>query len=106
MGLIPSPKPLLSKGQRGVSRVVWAKWLLSFGFWELTGDLRFVPWKTLSETAWDVERSRPGTRKALLAFLLGLAAHIRYRTELRPAIVWGWKHADAFDKWLEEHGGS
>lgn len=75
--------------QRWVSRVVWGRWALGFFFWEGTGDLRWTPWKTLSETIWDVEREYPGTRDAVFGLLLGLAIHLRYKVKLQDALEWG-----------------
>lgn len=102
----PSPKPLFDKAQRGVSRVVWGKWILSFLFWELTGDLRWCPWKTFSETVWDVEKTHPGTKKKVLAFALALADHMLYRTELRGSWDWAQTNVDDFEAWLQSRGGS
>jgi hypothetical protein len=76
-----------------------------FAVREGIGVVRWTPWKTFSETVWDVEKYHPGTKRQLLAFTLGLAVHIRYRTELRPALQWAEKHVDEFDVWLEQHGG-
>jgi hypothetical protein len=103
--LIPSPKPLFDAGLRWVSRIVWAKWLLSFLFWESTGDVRWMPWHTFSETIWDEERFHPGTRRYVTAFALALAAHIRYRTTLRSAWDWAVLNVDEFDRWMDGRGG-
>lgn len=75
--------------QRIVSYVVWALWVVTFLFWELTGLLPFTPWRTLSETAWDVDDQFPGVRDRLSAFLFGLAVHIRYRDTLESSYAWG-----------------
>ena len=84
--------------QRWVSRFIWAQWLIDFLFWELTGTLPYTPWRTLSETAWDVEKEYPGTKRYLEAFLLGLVVHIRYRTTLESSIQWGLALEARFDQ--------
>ena len=101
MGFVPSPKPLMDKCQRAVSRVVWGRWLLGFGFWEWTGLKRGVPWRTFSETVWDEERFRPGTKRYALAFCLALGAHIYYRTTMKSAWVWAVGHVDEFLLWID-----
>lgn len=95
-----STKPPFDFFQRWFSRLVWAKWLLGFLFWELSGDLPYTPWRTLSETAWDVELEYPGTQKELQDFLLGLAVHIRYRTTLESSIEWAKENAADFDRFV------
>lgn len=95
-----STKPPFDFLQRWISRVVWAKWLLGFLFWELSGDLPYTPWRTLSETAWDVEQEYPGTKEELEDFLLGLAVHIRYRTTLESSIEWAKVNAADFDAFV------
>lgn len=96
----PIPRILLSTKRpfdeirRWISRAVWARWLVGFLFWELSGDLGWTPWATLSETAWDVEQEYPGARHALFAFLVGLAVHIRYKIKLEDAVRWGWAQPD------------
>jgi hypothetical protein len=91
----------MDKLQRGVSRVVWVRWLLSFGFWEGTGLVRWTPWRTFSETVWDEEKIRPGTKRVILTFALALAAHIYFRTTLKSAYVWSESHVDEFLLWIE-----
>lgn len=98
-----STKPPFDFFQRWFSRLVWAKWLLGFLFWELSGDLPYTPWRTLSETAWDVEQEYPGMKIELEDFLLGLAVHIRYRTTLESSIAWAKVNAVAFNEFV---GGS
>lgn len=104
-GLTPSPKPLLSKGQRGVSRVVWGQWLKSFIVRELLGNQRWCPWKTFSETVWDVEKHHPGTKRMVLAFALALADHMLFRTELRASWEWALTRVDDFEDWIRSDGG-
>jgi hypothetical protein len=105
-GLIPSPKPLFDGSVRFFSRLVWGRWLLGFGLWESTGDVRWMPWHTFSETVWDEERAHPGTKRYIMAFALALAAHIRYRTTMKSAWDWALTRVDDFDRWLEENGGT
>lgn len=102
----PSPKPLLDKAQRALSRIVWGRWLLGFLFWESTGDLRWCPWKTFSETVWDVEKHYPGTKREVVAFALALADHMEFRTELRGSWEWALANVDEFEAWLQSKGGS
>lgn len=101
MRLVRSTKPAFDFVQRWVSRWVWAWWLCDFLFWELTGDIRFTPWRTLSETAWDVEKDMPGTKRYLEAFLLGLVVHIRYRKTLKSSIEWAFEAEAAFDRFVK-----
>jgi len=98
-----STLPPFDKAQRWVSRIVWARWLLGFLFWELLGTRRFTPWRTLSETAWDIEKEYPGTQRELEAFLLGLVVHIRYRTTLTSAVQWGVLLQSDFDAFVAAH---
>lgn len=86
--------------QRWISRVVWGRWLAGFLTWELTGTLRWTPWRTLSETAWDVEEQHPGTVRLLQGFLLGLTIHIRYRTTLKSSVAFGLALQGDFDAWV------
>lgn len=99
-----STLPPLDAAQRWISRLVWGRWLAGFLFWELTGTRRWTPWRTLSETAWDLEAERPGTRRQLQGFLLGLAIHIRYRTTLKSSVALGQTLQDDFDVWVEQRG--
>jgi len=87
--------------QRWTSYLVWGAWLAAFLFWELTGTLRFTPWRTLSETAWDVEARHPETRGLLQGFLLGLVVHIRYRTTLESSFRLGMALQANFDESLK-----
>ena len=86
--------------QRWASRFIWGAWLANFLFWELTGTLRWTPWRTLSETAWDTEEKIPGTRRYLEAFLVGLAIHIRYRTTLNSSVRWARENEKNFDAFV------
>lgn len=95
-----STKRPLDVVRRWLSRFVWARWLLGFLFWELLGDLSWTPWKTLSETAWDVEQEYPGAQRELEAFLLGLVVHIRYRYTLESSVEWGRALETQFDAFV------
>lgn len=105
------PRLLLSKlprfhgTQRFISRVVWGSWLTDFLVRELTGTLRWTPWRTLSETAWDVEEQHPGTVRLLQGFLLGLTIHIRYRTTLKSSVTFGLDLQADFDAWVKRKEG-
>lgn len=101
MRLKRSTLPGFDTVQRIFSYAVWSKWLVGFLFWELTGLLRWTPWKTLSETAWDVEADHPGTKRYLEAFLLGLTIHIRYRTTLESAVAYAHERLQELDE-IEE----
>jgi hypothetical protein len=68
---------------------MWSLVLLVFLLVELTGLLPFTPWRTLSETGWDVEKKHPGVRRKLCGFLFGLAVHIMYRDTLKSSYEWG-----------------
>jgi hypothetical protein len=103
--LVLSTKRPFSAIQRWCSYFVWANVLIIFLIWEISGDWRYTPWKTLSETAWDVEKHYPGTVKLLEAFLLGLTVHIRYRTTLESSFVWGKLLEPRFNKLVEATGG-
>jgi len=103
--LILSKLPRFHRTQRAISRVVWGRWLADFLFWEFFGTLRWTPWRTLSETAWDIEEQRPGAVRLLQGFLLGLTIHIRYRTTLRSSVTFGLELASDFDAWVEEKEG-
>ena len=87
--------------QRWASRVIWGLWVANFLFWELTGTLKWTPWRTLSETAWDTDSTEPGVQEALECFLLGLVVHIRYRTTLKSSIQWAAAHEAQFDKFVD-----
>lgn len=100
-----STKRAFDRLQRWVSRIVWARWLVGFLFWELTGDLPFTPWRTLSETVWDVEREYPGSKRYLEAFLLGLVIHIRYRDTLESSVEWALELEPNFDRFVSENTG-
>lgn len=95
-----STKRAYDRFRRWVSRIVWARWLLGFLFWELSGDLSFMPWGTLSETAWDVEEEYPGSKQYLEDFLLGLAIHIRYRYTLESSIEFASEIRPEFDEFI------
>lgn len=95
-----STKPPFDFLQRWISRLVWSRWLLGFLVWELSGDLPYTPWRTLGETAWDVEQEYPGTQRELEDFLLGLAIHIRFRTTLESSIEWATAHRVEFDQFV------
>jgi hypothetical protein len=84
--------------QRVVSYLVWGLYFVGFLFWELTGLLPFTPWRTLSETAWDLEAKHPDIRRKLSGFLIGLAVHIRYRDDLTSSYAWGLDAIDMLDK--------
>ena len=96
--LVPSTKPLFDWIQRWVSRIVWGEWFAEFLVREGLGDLPLVPWRTLSETAWDLEREYHGTQADLEDFLIGLAVHIRYRTTLESSIQWAEQNKSRFDE--------
>jgi hypothetical protein len=98
-----SALPPLDCAQRWISRVVWARWLAGFLFWELLGTVRLTPWRTLSETAWDTEKKYPGAQRLLQGFLLGLTIHIRYRTTLKSSVAWGLALHDDFDAFVVDH---
>lgn len=98
-----STKRAFDSFQRYVSRAIWARWLLGFLFWELSGDLPYTPWRTLSETAWDVELEYPGSKSYLEDFLLGLAIHIRYRTTLESSIQFATKIRPELDLLVVEN---
>lgn len=100
-----STKKRFDLAQRWVSRIVWGRWLLGFLFWELTGDLPLTPWRTLSETAWDIEEQYPGTQKELEEFLLGLLVHIRYRDTLSSSLAWARELEPNFDRFVSENTG-
>lgn len=106
--LIPSALPPFKEAtQRWISRIVWGRWLAGFLFWELLGTVRFTPWRTLSETAWDAEEHYPGVQRLLQGFLLGLTVHIRYRTTLKSSFIFGMELQNDFDAWItrkEKHG--
>lgn len=101
MKLKLSTLPPFRGAQRLISRLVWGRWLAGFLFWELTGTRRYTPWRTLSETAWDVEEEYPDTVRLLQAFLLGLAIHIRYRTTLKSSVEFAWYRTADFERWVE-----
>ena len=94
--LVSSTKPKFNEFQRWISRAVWSRWLLGFLFWEVSGDQKYTPWRTLSETAWDVEEEYPGTQRELEAFLVGLAIHIHYRDTLQSSVSFAYAHLDEF----------
>lgn len=100
--LVSSLRPPLTFIRRWVSRVIWTKWLLGFLFWEGTGDWKYTPWATLSETGWDFEKEFPQYKNDLDAFLLGLAIHIRKRDTLESSVEWAYHHLDAFDEFLNQ----
>lgn len=101
----PSPKPLLNKTQRIVSYGLWGQWLFAFLWRETSGLLRYIPWRTFSESVWDFEKHRPGTKREILAFALALGAHIYFRTEMKAEYEWALSNVDDFTAWLEQHGG-
>ena len=101
MRLRLSTLPPFDAAQRWFSRIVWGRWLAGFLFWELTGTLRYTPWRTLSETGWDLEEHCPGVQRALQGFLLGLVVHIRYHTTLRSSVAFGMRLQDDFDAWVK-----
>lgn len=103
MKLRLSTLPPFDFAQRWVSRIVWGQWLAGFLVREGLGTLRWTPWRTLSETAWDVEREYPGAQRLLQGFLLGLVVHIRYRTTLESSVRWGLTLQDDFDSFVEAH---
>jgi hypothetical protein len=80
------------------SYIVWSFVLFTFLFFELTGLLFFTPWRTLSETGWDVEKKHPGVRRKLCGFLFGLAVHIRYRDTMKSSYEWGLALVDALER--------
>lgn len=100
MKLVRSGKRPFHALQRWFSYAVWAVVLGIFLFWELTGNSSWTPWKTLSETAWDIEKRKPGTVKLLQAFLLGLTVHIRYRDTLESSVKWGYLLENDFDDFV------
>ncbi len=99
-----SVRPPLDALRRWVSRCVWLAWLLAFGAIEAIGDLRFAPWRTLSETAWDLEARHPNGKRWLEAFILGLAVHIRYRTTLSSSVMWADSNLEDFDEYVRGTG--
>lgn len=105
MKLKLSTKPAFDALQRWVSYWVWANVVIIFLIWELSGDWRWTPWKTLSETIWDVEKHYPGTVATFEAFFLGLTVHLRYRDTLESSYLWGKaleKQFDAFVRRTQE----
>lgn len=103
--LARSAKRPFHGAQRFFSRLVWGRWIFGFLFWETTGLLRWTPWRTLSETVWDVERHHPGTRHRLEEFLLGLTIHIRYRTTLSSSVETAGTLLDRFDDLITVDSG-
>lgn len=103
MKLRLSNLPPLDFAQRWISRVVWGAWFIWFLVVEGLGTLRWTPWRTLSETGWDVENEYPGARRVLQGFLLGLVVHIRYRTTFKSSIAWGMALQNDFDKFVASH---
>jgi hypothetical protein len=56
---------------------------------ELTGDMPGTPWRTLSETTWDLEREHPMLAPAVAGALLGLSVHLRSRVRFFHAEAGG-----------------
>lgn len=88
--------------QRWISRLIWGRWGLGFLFWESTGDLPYIPWRTLSETVWDVEKEYPGTADDIFGLLLGLSVHLRWKVEIFDALDWGLSRTDLSQIFLQE----
>lgn len=105
MRLRLSTRPAFDWVQRWVSRVVWARWLVGFLFWEGLGDLPYTPWRTLSETAWDLEVEYPEAKQYLEDFLLGLAIHIRNRDTLESSVEFAAEIRPEFDQFLRRTQG-
>lgn len=99
--LVSSNKRHISSIRRWISRLVWSRWLGDFLFWEGTGDLKYTPWVTLSETAWDFEKEYPGTQAELEAFLVGLAIHIHYGYTLQSSVDFAYAHLDEFAEFVD-----
>lgn len=71
------------------SDLIWALWLLLFLALEIPAALGLVPWYTLSHTSWVNEHIYPWLRPILWGFLVGLATHICYGTQLWKAETGG-----------------
>lgn len=93
-----STLPPFDFAQRVCSYFVWGIVLLVvlplFFAFELTGLLPFTPWRTLSETGWDLEKHHPVIKRKLCGFLFGLAMHFWGRTTLRSSYSWGLAFVD------------
>lgn len=99
-----STKPAFDFIQRWFSRLIWGEWFAEFLVREGLGDLPYTPWRTLSETAWDLEKEYPGTQAELEDFLLGLVIHIRYRDTLESSIEFAKSVRGEFDDFVLDHG--
>lgn len=65
-----------------ISDVVWGTLLVLFLLLEVPAAFHSVPWFTLSQTSWLNEHLHPILKTVLFGFLIGLAVHIRFGTEL------------------------
>lgn len=96
-----STLPPFCFAQRVCSYFVWGLVLLVvlplFLFFELTGLLRFTPWRTLSETGWDLDKHHPEIKRRLCGFLFGLAVHFWGRDTLKSSYAWGLALVDELD---------
>ena len=61
------------------SLIVWGLWLLAFLIIELPAAFGWTPWRTLSETSWNVEQWWEPTRIILEVFLAVLLLHICFK---------------------------
>lgn len=68
---------------------MWASVGMVFLAVELTGDMPETPWRTLSETTWDLEKEHPVLAPAVAGAMLGLAVHLRSRTRFFRAEAGG-----------------
>ena len=70
------------------SYTIWGGiWLGFFLVAEILGDLRVVPWVTLSETVWHSDQTYPVVATLLFALLLGLVAHFFYHRGLGHSLI-------------------
>jgi len=61
------------------SLIVWGLWLFAFLVIELPAAFHLTPWRTLSETSWNVEQWWEPTRIILEVFLAVLLLHICFK---------------------------
>jgi hypothetical protein len=61
------------------SLIVWGLWLAAFLIIELPAAFGWTPWRTLSETSWNVEQWWEPTRIILEVFLAVLLLHICFK---------------------------
>jgi hypothetical protein len=71
------------------SYAVWGAWALLFLLLEIPGQLRWVPWVTLSETSERIQDLLPLTKIFFFALLVMLVAHIVFRGGFVRASAFG-----------------